>query len=125
MRPTPDRLPSRPLRNWFLAWHIHTGDSAEVIAKGFDLDAEVVVDFLRGEAPLMINAGEMIEMCRQIRVAPRALWKLDGSADSNSTFETDEPSSEFGSFLADALWAAHPKASSGRTKPTRNAASDC
>lgn len=74
MNNLPDRLPSRPLRNWFLAWHIHTGDPADVIAKGFDLDPVLVADFLRGEVALMLGTGDCLHVCRRIRVAPSRLW---------------------------------------------------
>ncbi len=87
MSQTPERLPSRPLRNWFLAWHIHTGDSPEVIAKGFDLDVELVADLVSGDTPLMVDTQVAIHACRAIRVAPSAFWPsisswpTDGSSD--------------------------------------------
>lgn len=71
-----DRLPSRPLRNWFLAWHIHTGDPPEVIARGFDLPVPLVFDLLADQAPLMLAEGEAIEICRSVRVAPADLWDV-------------------------------------------------
>ncbi len=74
MNELPERLPSRPLRNWFLAWHIHTGDPADVIAKGFDLDPVLVGDLLAGEVPLMISAAEAIEVCRRISSDPVCFW---------------------------------------------------
>ena len=74
MNELPERLPSRPLRNWFLAWHIHTGDPADVIAKGFDLDPAVVADLLAGEVPLMISAAEAIEICHRIAADPSCFW---------------------------------------------------
>jgi len=69
-----DRLPSRPLRNWFVAWHIHTGDPPEVIAKGFDLDEEIVVELLSGEGSLMMDEHTAIELCAKTRLDPRLLW---------------------------------------------------
>ncbi len=74
MNELPERLPSRPLRNWFLAWHIHTGDPADVIAKGFDLDSAVVANFLTGDVPLMISAAQAIEVCRRISSDPGCFW---------------------------------------------------
>lgn len=74
MNSIPDRLPSRPLRNWFLAWHIHTGDPAEVIAKGFDLSAELVADLLGLQPPLMLTVDEAMETCQQLRIDPRTRW---------------------------------------------------
>lgn len=74
MNDMPERLPSRPLRNWFLAWHIHTGDPADVIAKGFDLDPMLVADLLRGEVSLMVPTDEALKVCSSIRVLPGRLW---------------------------------------------------
>lgn len=94
MNPIPDRLPSRPLRNWFLAWHLHTGDPVEVIAKGFDLDLEVVTDLLSGDAPLMLDTEVAMEACRMIRVAPEALWPPGHVAPCARTSEFDPPWSD-------------------------------
>ena len=76
-----DRLPSRPLRNWFLAWHIHTGDSPEVIAKGFGLDEDMVIELLSREVPLMLSRDGAIDICRQIRVDPSAVWTTVGTSE--------------------------------------------
>ena len=75
MNDMPERLPSRPLRNWFLAWHIHTGDPANVIARGFDLDPVLVADFLGGDSPLMIGADEALLVCRRLRLDPIRVWE--------------------------------------------------
>lgn len=77
MNSPPDRLPSRPLRNWFLAWHLHTGDPAKVIAKGFDLDLELVADLLSGDAPLMMPSPMVLEICAHLRIAPEAIWETE------------------------------------------------
>jgi len=69
-----DRLPSRPLRNWFLAWHIHTGDPPEVIARGFGLEEEIVTELISGEAPLMMSKNTAVEVCRQVRIDPADFW---------------------------------------------------
>ncbi len=74
MSTVPERLPSRPLRNWLLAWHILTGDPAYVIAKGFDLDPVLVVDLLSAEVPRMLPASEMVGICRLLRIDQRELW---------------------------------------------------
>lgn len=82
MNELPERLPSRPLRNWLLAWHIHTGDPAEVIAKGFDLDPAVVTDFLTGEVSLMLTGDaltEALRVVRRLRIDAGRLWpQVDG-----------------------------------------------
>ena len=74
MNDMPERLPSRPLRNWFLAWHIHTGDPADVIAKGFDLDPVLVADLLSGEVPLMLPAHEARVVAIRLRICPENFW---------------------------------------------------
>ena len=89
MNELPERLPSRPLRNWFLAWHIHTGDPADVIAKGFDLDPAVVADFLAGEVPLMLTGQALTEALRlvgRLRIDAARLWP---QVDGLRTGETD------------------------------------
>ena len=103
MRPTPDRLPSRPLRNWFLAWHIHTGDPADVIARGFDLDTALVTDLLGGEAPLMLDTEVAIEACRMIRVAPEALWSSGQVVDCERSTAFDPPWSDVPRPVADVI----------------------
>ena len=74
MSELPERLPSRPLRNWILAWHIHTGDPAEVIAKGFDLDPVLVADLLSGEVSLMLSAALALETCAKVGADQSELW---------------------------------------------------
>lgn len=69
-----DRLPSRPLRNWFLAWHIYTGDPPAVIAKGFGLDETRLVELIGGDAPLMMSKLAATELCTRTRLDPRLLW---------------------------------------------------
>lgn len=103
MNPIRDRLPSRPLRNWFLAWHIHTGDSAEVIAQGFDLDPEVVADLVSGDAPLMLDTEVAMEACRMIRVAPDALWPATARPLVESALACDDPWAEMPAHLSEAL----------------------
>lgn len=89
MNELPERLPSRPLRNWFLAWHIHTGDPADVIAKGFDLDPVLVTDFLTGEVSLMLTGEaltEALRVVRRLRIDAGRLWP---QVDGHRTGETD------------------------------------
>lgn len=103
MNPIPDRLPSRPLQNWFLAWHLHTGDPVEVIAKGFDLDVEVVADLLNGEVSLMLTTKLAIDFCRRIRVAPAELWSSVHADPLKEPAEFDPPWSEVPTPLAESL----------------------
>lgn len=103
MKPIPERLPSRPLRNWFLAWHIHTGDPPEVIAKGFDLDVQLVADLVSGDAPLMLDSQVAIEACRMIRVAPEALWPSGQVVDCERSTEFDPPWSDVPMPVADVI----------------------
>jgi len=74
MNPDQDRLPSKPLRNWLLAWHIHTGDPPEVIAKGFDLDPFLVADILSGDLSMMMNAVKAVTIARKLRLDPETIW---------------------------------------------------
>ena len=103
MTDMPDRLPSRPLRNWFLAWHIHTGDPADVIAKGFDLDPVLVAAFLGGQAPLMIRADEAVEVCLKVRMAPAAIWPRVERAASKQPRECDPLAADVPTSLTRAL----------------------
>ena len=74
MNPIPDRLPSRPLRNWFLAWHVHTGDPPDVMAKGFDLPAELVGELLAKRPPLMLESAVALDVCTRIRADASTLF---------------------------------------------------
>jgi len=94
MNDMPERLPSRPLRNWFLAWHIHTGDPVDVIAKGFDLDPVLVDDLLSGEVSLMLRREEAVHICRRIRTSPESFWRLPVSED-DAAFTTSSPWFDF------------------------------
>jgi len=98
-----DRLPSWPLRNWFLAWHIHTGDPPEVIAKGFDVDEEIVVDLLSGEASLMMETSAALAICCNLRVDPQELWPRVDPRDGASFLEVDPPWSDIPGLLVEAL----------------------
>ena len=82
----PDRLPSRPLRNWLLAWHITTGDPAEVIARGFDLPVDLVAELLDGAIPLLIDSDQALNICRAARLDPLEMWPVAcaGSAERSS-----------------------------------------
>ncbi len=74
----PDRLPTRPLRNWLLAWHIHTGDLAATIASGFDLEIGLVQELLGKRARLMLEVEGALRICRALRVDPAELWDARG-----------------------------------------------
>ncbi len=83
MNSIPDRLPSRPLHNWFLAWHIHTGDSPELIAKGFGLDQLLVEDLLSPAAPRQVSDEDAQAVLSACRLDSRDLWGW--CMDSSST----------------------------------------
>lgn len=104
MSTTPDRLPTRPLRNWLLAWHIHTGDSPEMIAKGFDLPIELVADLLSGRAPLMMNVKEGLNVCQYLRVAPSLLWPKN--LPCQDQLEVDCPWAEIPGWIRDGVAGA-------------------
>ena len=67
-------VPVRPLRQWLTAWAITTGDTLEVIARGFDLDATPIVELLGPEPPRMLDAAVAREVCRKLRLDPTELW---------------------------------------------------
>ena len=73
----PERLPTRPLRNWLLAWRIWTGDPPETIARGFDLDEELVVELLGPRPPLMMKSDDAIGVCQSLRLDPSSMWQSD------------------------------------------------
>ncbi len=74
----PKRLPSRPLRNWLLAWRIWTGDPPETIARGFDLDETLVAELLGPRPPLMLSTEAAFEQCSNLRINPANLWSQIG-----------------------------------------------
>lgn len=74
MNPDQDRLPSKPVRNWLLAWHIHTGDPPELIAKGFDLDPLLVEDLLGPALPRWISVVDARAVLFACRLDSRDLW---------------------------------------------------
>ena len=99
-----DRLPSRPLRNWFLAWHITTGDPIETIAKGFDLPVELVAELVEGTGPLMLATEEALRICRAARLDPSELWLLPGHLVESPPHAIDPVCSELGALA----WAGSP-----------------
>lgn len=72
-----DRVPSRPLRHWLIAWTITTRDPPELTARGFDLDADLVLDLLSPEPPRMLDVTVAREVCRRLRAHPVELWRTD------------------------------------------------
>ena len=70
----PDRLPTRPLRRWLLAWRICTGDPPETIAKGFDLAPRIVAELLGPRPPLMLMADEALAISAKLRLDPSEIW---------------------------------------------------
>ncbi len=103
MNPDQDRLPSKPLRNWLLAWHIHTGDPAYVMAKGFDLDPILLADLLSGDVPLMIERSEALAICIRLRLAPTSLWSSVGRGQVDQSPAADAATSDVPSGLLEAL----------------------
>ncbi len=73
----PERLPTRPLRNWLLAWRIWTGDPPETIARGFDLDEGLVAELVSPRPPLMLETDGAIDMCRWLRLDPNETWEMN------------------------------------------------
>lgn len=69
-----DRLPTRPLRRWLLAWRIWTGDPTETIAQGFDLAPRIVAELLGPRPPLMLMADEALAISAKLRLDPSELW---------------------------------------------------
>lgn len=100
MSSVPERLPSRPLRNWLVAWHIHTGDPFEVIARGFDLPVQLVVELSGGRPPLMIDRVAAEKVCSKLRVAPAVFWPVVSRGSSSGHCQVDPPWSEMAPILA-------------------------
>lgn len=96
----PDRLPSKPLRNWLLAWHIHTGDPPVVIARGFDLPSQLVVELLGGRPPLMIDMVVAERLCCNLRVAPGVFWPFLERGATSGRCHVEPPWSDIASSLA-------------------------
>lgn len=99
MNPDEDRLSSKPLRNWLLAWHIHTGDPLQVIATGFDLPVELVADLLGPRPPLMLQRGEALAICARLRIAPASAWPSFHQASLDQPTAVDAPTAEIPSYL--------------------------
>ena len=70
----PKRLPTRPLCNWLLAWRIWTGDPPETIARGFDLDEELVVELLGPRPPLMLDLRSATDIAFALQVPTNLLF---------------------------------------------------
>lgn len=70
----PDRLPTRPLRRWLLAWRIYTGDPPKTIAQGFDICPRIVAELLGPRPPLMLMADEALAIGAKLRLDPSQLW---------------------------------------------------
>lgn len=88
----PDRLPTRPLRRWLLAWRIYTGDPPETIAQGFDLDPGLLADLLGPRPPLMLMTDEALAISAKLRLDPSELW--DGVRDTHR--KTDSVDADYG-----------------------------
>ncbi len=101
MNPDEDRRPSKPLRNWLLAWHIHTGDPLQVIATGFDLPVELVADLLGPRPPLMLGRVIAERVCAKIRVSPAVFWSRRGNVSGGDCSQVDEPWTDLPANLAD------------------------
>lgn len=76
--PTPDTVPTRPLRNWLLAWQIWTGDTPATIACGFGLDPELVVELLADGHPRMLSLDEATGIAGALGASVGALFGRGG-----------------------------------------------
>lgn len=74
IEPEPVRLVSvEPVRWWLEGWGAATGDSPEVIARGFGLDSAWVAAVLAGNLR-RLSPQEAAEVCRSLGVAPAEFW---------------------------------------------------
>ena len=98
----PERLPTRPLRNWLLAWRIWTGDPPATIARGFGLDEDVVAELLSPRPPLMMETAGAVDVCRKLRLDPRSMW-IGNRPRFDSNRNQIEPADESVMAIIDAL----------------------
>jgi hypothetical protein len=62
--PEPESLVSvEPLRWWLEGWIAATGDRAAIVARGFDVDADVIDVLLDGEIRVM-RRSDAARLCR-------------------------------------------------------------
>lgn len=71
--PEPGPLVSvEPLRWWLEGWIAATGDRAAIVARGFDLDAEVIDMLLDGEIG-SVRCSDAVLLCRAFGIDPACL----------------------------------------------------
>lgn len=76
--PQPEPLFSvEPLRWWLEGWIAATGDRTAVVARGFDLDAEVIDMLLDGEI-CTLRRGDAVLLCRAFGIDPAFLRHKPG-----------------------------------------------
>lgn len=79
--PDSDMVPTRPLRNWLIAWQVWTGDQPTTIATGFGLDAGLVVELLAEGHPRMLRADAAMAVADALSVDCDGVFGRGGSDD--------------------------------------------
>ena len=68
--PRPEPLVSvEPIRWWLEGWLAATGDRTAIVARGFDLDAEVIHMLLDGEIRT-VRRSDGVALCRAVGIDP-------------------------------------------------------
>ncbi len=62
-----------PIRMFLYRWMIETGDPVEVVAKGFALGRDQVVDLLSGELRYL-TYSEAARLCGRLQLEPGEVW---------------------------------------------------
>lgn len=64
-----------PIRWWLEGWVAATGDRTAIVARGFDLDVEVIDMLLEGQIR-MVRRSDAVALCRALGIAPSMLRHL-------------------------------------------------
>ena len=71
--PSEPLVSADPIRMFLYRWMIETGDPVEVVAKGFALDRDQVVDLLSGELRYL-TYSDAVGLCGQLQLEPGEVW---------------------------------------------------
>ena len=64
-----------PIRMFLHRWMIETGDPVALVAEGFALDRDQVVDLLSGDLR-HLTSSEAARLCARLHLEPSELWPL-------------------------------------------------
>ncbi len=71
--PTEPMVSADPIRMFLYRWMIETGDPVAVVAEGFALDRDQVVNLLSGELR-HLTYSEAVRLCVRLQLEPTEVW---------------------------------------------------